>query len=368
MFTFFGGGCRDVRQVSGEDEKPMARAIEIALSPIASAGEADRWEDTISQATVFVYRQQDYSSNAVPVLKYLFTAKDILQGRALLPMEPDFLAGQMVDIYTVANSRDTNIFKGNKPLTRGDLFALIDSNAISRYNNSSYVDISRSIASSGGFTMAGYTSVMIEQSATAAQQIPISIKRTVSKIDVEVVTNEVEFRKYVTNLNEAAATLHISAAWLLRGNRRVPVFEQEGIFTDDYLSPYTRNDSLVQGNDKYLPTPYRGEFLFYVFPTADRGVIHDDDDANSGLKLWLRTVYDPDNNTATSNSRTIFFSIPIQAGSDVNRSQAIVRNTRYKVMITVVGIGGGVVIPDFAPVRSSDGEVTLNYVVGGASR
>lgn len=342
---------------------PIANSEGLRLCLSAPADE--NWEAAFVRATIFIYPHDQTGSVTAPVVKYIFSKNDIEQGTALIPMSPDFLVGQQVDIFAVVNSRDTNIYKTNKPYSRGELQRLMDSSAVSRYNNSSYSHLSESIMASGGFMMAGSTSATIQ--SDGMQPIAIKLSRTVARIDLSVVTDHSAFRRYVTDIGEPNATLQITSAWMLRTNRRATVFVNRPELVDDYLAPYNRKDSLVQDNDGLLPVLYVGEFRFYTFETAERGVItypFTNDQGNEAIKIVIRAVYDPDGNVATANSRAIYFVVPFQASVDPRFASAIVRNVQYKVNLTVVGIGGAIAAGEFTKARDEGSAEEINYVVG----
>lgn len=361
-FLIIAAGCRQSQRIT-----PQSGPSDLLPVSFAVSSEQD-WEKTITRATIFIYRKSESSSSAAPVVKYILSAQDLARAKALIPMFPDFLVGEQVEIYAVVNSRDTNIFRTNRSYTRGELARIMDSNAISRYNSSSYNELPNAIVVSGGFVMSGVAQATIEPEQSQENPIEIKLTRSVARVDVSVTTVEADFRAYVTDLGEPNATLKITSAWMLRTNRRAPIFSEQMTLADDYLAPYSRLDSIGQDNDRLLPALYAGEFRFYTFPTAERGAISYpfvDDHANSAIKLIIRAQYDADGvPSTTTDTRNLNFTLPFQAGGAPFYARAVVRNVLYQINVQIKGIGSAARVAG-ATRSANDNEVCeMNYVVG----
>lgn len=295
------------------------------------------WEDTVTSVVLFIYRSLDEPS-AKPILKYIFSESDIERAYASIPLK-DIVTKTGLDIYAIANSREEEITQNKQTFSRTQLKALTDSAARNRYNYIERTHLKDVISAQGGFTMTSFSTVLPNNEPN----VTINLDRTVAKIEVMVETDKTAFRQDAIDRNYPNASLEISRAWLLRGNRAILPFLSNSAQIDDYQKPYQITDSLRQANPLISGgDPYNGLFTFHIFPTHSRGAINhpfSTDVGNEAPKLRIEFIYYYDNANRDRHS-TRYFDIAIQGDGKINLSGSIYRNTQYQIQVTILGING----------------------------
>ncbi len=300
--TIFASCSKDAEIATPSSGSQIAESIvAVTLSsdettratPSATATE---WENAISSMTLFAF---DESRNLI--LRREFTASELTSKSASVAL-PKSVANTECTFYAVANSAASLI------ANYASLMALLEQDA-SQYN-STYAEVSTASNRAGGFAMSG-TATKTIGGANSVTSVPITIKRTVAKVSMNVTLDTIFAQKY------PGATLTYNSATISKAASQSHIIAST-------ISTGAMNYSFTQA------TGAGNNFLFYIF---ENGALA----SGSRVLLEINTTFDRDGSAITTDDRTeVIFPIELTGGG----TGEIVRNGYYHIAANIRGLVG----------------------------
>ncbi len=258
---------------------------------------ATAWEKSLSSLTIFAFD----ASDDLLVRRELSTTE--LSSASVSFALPKSTSGTECDFYAVANISTSTIY------TKSALLALLESDA-SAYNGT-YGAVTTAAQRTGGFVMSGTTTTTIGAVDTTTS-VPISIKRSVAKVAIELATSSTFAASY------PSATLTFNSATLSRAASQSLVIAASTPSTGDM--EYTHTQSTAS-------TP---NYLFYIYENGDTAT-------GERVLLEVDATFDADGSADTTNDQSqIIYSVELSGDG----AGAISRNGYYSIAATINGLVG----------------------------